>query len=39
MKRFKDVGRNIAAIIGQRLHLFQAMWLRRMHRAVSQVRA
>jgi SulP family sulfate permease len=33
------VALNIAAIIGQRLQLFQAMWLRQMQRVVSQVRA
>jgi CRP-like cAMP-binding protein len=33
------VALNIAAVIGQRLHLFQAMWLRQMQRAVSQAHA
>jgi len=33
------VALNIAAVIGQRLQVFQAMWLRQMQRAVSQVHA
>lgn len=33
------VALNIAAIVGQRLQLFQAMWLRQMQRVVSQVHA
>lgn len=33
------VALNIAAIIGQRLQVFQAMWLRQMQRAVSHVDA
>jgi len=33
------VALNIAALIGQRLQVFQAMWLRQMQRAVSQVHA
>ncbi|MGE5246523.1 MAG: Crp/Fnr family transcriptional regulator [Betaproteobacteria bacterium] len=28
------VARNVAAIVGQRLHVFQAMWLREMQRVV-----
>jgi hypothetical protein len=26
---------NVAAVVGQRLQVFQAMWLREMHRAVK----
>lgn len=33
------IGMNTAGIIGHRLHLFQAMWLRQMQRAVSRVDA
>ena len=33
------VALNIAAIVGRRLQVFQAMWLRQMQRVVSQVRA
>ena len=33
------IGMNIAGIIGHRLHLFQAMWLRQMQRAVSRAHA
>jgi CRP/FNR family cyclic AMP-dependent transcriptional regulator len=33
------VALNIAAIIGQRLQVFQAMWLREMQRVVSHVHA
>jgi CRP/FNR family cyclic AMP-dependent transcriptional regulator len=33
------VGLNIAAVIGQRLQVFQAMWLREMQRVVGQVHA
>ena len=33
------VALNIAALIGQRQQVFQAMWLRQMQRAVSQVHA
>jgi CRP-like cAMP-binding protein len=33
------VALNIAAMIGQRLQLFQAMWLREMQRVVSHVHA
>ena len=33
------VALNIAAVIGQRLHVFQAMWLRQMQHAVSHVDA
>jgi CRP-like cAMP-binding protein len=29
------VARNLAAVIGQRLHVFQAMWLREMQRVVD----
>lgn len=29
------VTRNVAAIVGQRLHVFQAMWLRQMQRLVE----
>jgi CRP/FNR family cyclic AMP-dependent transcriptional regulator len=38
-----DVGRivslNVARVIGQRLHVFQAMWLREMQRIVRHVHA
>jgi len=30
------VTRNIAAVVGQRLQVFQAMWLRQMQRVVEQ---
>jgi CRP-like cAMP-binding protein len=33
------VALNIARIVGQRLHVLQAMWLRQMQRVVSQVHA
>ena len=33
------VALNIAAVVGQRLLVFQAMWLRQMQRSVSQVHA
>jgi len=33
------VALNIAAVIGQRLQLFQAMWLRQMQRVVTHVHA
>lgn len=33
------VALNIAAVIGRRLQVFQAMWLRQMQRVVSQVHA
>ena len=29
------VSLNLASVIGQRLHVFQAMWLREMQRAVE----
>jgi CRP-like cAMP-binding protein len=31
------IGMTIAGVIGHRLHVFQAMWLRQMQRAVSRV--
>ena len=38
-----DVGytvtRNVASVVGQRLQIFQAMWLREMQRAVNNVNA
>jgi len=33
------VNRNLAALVGQRLHVFQAMWLREMQRVVELRRA
>lgn len=33
------VALNIAAVVGQRLQVFRAMWLRQMQRSVSQVHA
>jgi CRP-like cAMP-binding protein len=33
------IGMNIAGIIGHRLQIFQAMWLRQMQRAVSRTHA
>jgi CRP-like cAMP-binding protein len=33
------IGMNIAVIIGRRLQIFQAMWLRQMQRAVSRAHA
>jgi CRP-like cAMP-binding protein len=41
--RRPDVGyvisRNVAALVGQRLQVFQAMWLRQMQRIVNQAHA
>jgi CRP-like cAMP-binding protein len=33
------VGMNVAAVVGQRLQVFQAMWLREMQRLVNHARA
>jgi hypothetical protein len=30
---------NVAAVVGQRLQVFQAMWLREMQRMVNHARA
>jgi hypothetical protein len=33
------VSRNVAAVVGQRLQVFQAMWLRQMQHIVNQTHA